>query len=123
MIETITDPFAADIMYHRNCWQKYVCNSSLDASDRLHLQQASLSDCRSLFFRHIDDVIFDQHEICTLQSLLQDYKSIVTNHGYPVGDIKSSYLKELLQSEYKGNIGFHVRNERNSSDWVYNTRD
>ena len=66
-------------------------------------------------------MIFDQHEIRTLQSLLQDYKSIVTNHGYSVGDMKSSYLKVLLQSEYKENIGFQVRKERNLSDWVYNT--
>ena len=98
LIETTTDPFAADIMYHKKCWDKYISNSSLKDSDPLHLQNVSKSDARNLFYRHVDEVIFEQHEIRSLQSLLQDYKTIMSNYGFPVGDMKSSYLKELLES-------------------------
>lgn len=93
LIETTTDPFAADILYHKTCWDKYISNKPLTDGDKLHLQNVSLSEARSLFFRHVDEVIFKQHEIRTLQSLLLEYKTIVSNHGYQVGDMKSSYLK------------------------------
>ena len=115
----LADPFANDIMYHRSCWQKYISNREFRSDDAMHLQNVSLSDARSLFFRHVDTVIFEEHEIRSMQSLLADYKRIVSDYGYPVGDVKSSYLKELLIKEYQDKIGFKERNERNKSDWVF----
>ena len=115
----LTDPFANDIMYHRYCWQRYISNQEFSSDDAMHLQNVSLSEARNLFFRHVDTVIFEEHEIRSLQSLLEDYKRIVSDYGYPVGDVKSSYLKELLIKEYQDRIGFKERNERNKSDWVY----
>jgi hypothetical protein len=41
----------------------------------------------------VDSIIFANREIRSLQSLLADYKRIVSDYGYAVGDIKSSYLK------------------------------
>ena len=122
LIETTTDPFAADILYHKACWNKYISYKQLTDSDKLHLQNVSLSEARSLFFRHIDEVIFKQHEIRTLQSLLLEYKSIVSNHGYQVGYMKSSYLKEILVSEFKDDIGFQKRRAKNLSELVFDTR-
>ena len=123
LIASTNDPFAANIGYHKKCWDKYISNSNFTDSDKIHLQNVSLLDARSLFFRHVDDVIFNQNEIRTLQSLLLDYKSIVSNHGYDVGDIKSSYLKDLLLHEYKEAIGFHERHAKYLSEWVYDTRN
>ena len=36
-----------------------------------------------------------------------------------MGDVKSSYIKELLINEYKYKIGFKDRSEINKSEWVY----
>lgn len=36
-----------------------------------------------------------------VQSILADYKRIISDHGYAVGDFKSSYLKELIINEYQ----------------------
>ena len=88
----------------------------------MHLQGMSLKDARNLFFRHVDSVIFQEHEIRSLQSLLSDYKRIVSDYGYPVGEIKSAYIKELLVAEYNGDIGFQKRCEKNMSEWVYDTK-
>ena len=107
-------------MYHRYCWQRYISNREFSSDDAMHLQNVSLSEARNLFFRRVDTVIFEEHEIRSLQSLLEDYKRIVSEYGYPVGDVKSSYLKELLIKEYQDRIGFKERNERNKSDWVCN---
>ena len=50
----------------------------------------SLTEARSLFFRHVDNVVFNEHEIQSSQVLLADYKRIVGDYGYQVGDVKSS---------------------------------
>ena len=68
----LSDPFANDIMYHHACWQKYISHSQLRADDAMHLQDVSLSEARSLFFRHVDNVIFNEHEIRSLQVYLPD---------------------------------------------------
>ncbi|KAL8565961.1 hypothetical protein ACOMHN_054946 [Nucella lapillus] len=54
-----------------------------------------------------------------LQSLLEDYKHIVSDYGYPVCHVKSSNLKDLLIKEYQGKIGFKERSQKNKSQWVY----
>ena len=119
----LSDPFANDIMYHHACWLKYthVC-PKFKAEDTMHLQGVRLSEARNLFFRHVDSVIFNEHEIRSLQSLLADYKRIVSDYGYPVGDVKSTYLKDLLICEYQDTVGFKDRTEMNKSEWVYDVR-
>jgi len=72
-----------------------------------------------LFFRHVDNVIFNEHEIRSLQALLADYKRIVGDYGYQLGDVKSSYLNELLIDEYQDTTGFKERREMYKSEWVY----
>ncbi|MES9879868.1 MAG: hypothetical protein ABW185_03205, partial [Sedimenticola sp.] len=115
----LSDPFANDIMYHHACWLKHINHKTLRPDDEIHLQDVSLSEAKSLFYRHVDSVIFNEHEIRSLQSLLMDYKRIVSDYGYAVGDIKSSYLKDMLINEYQETIGFKERTEKNKSEWVY----
>ncbi|KAK5923098.1 hypothetical protein CgunFtcFv8_000100 [Champsocephalus gunnari] len=78
-----------------------------------------LSEARNFFFRHVDSIIFTEREIRSLQSLLAEYKRIVGDYGYEVGDVKSSYVKGLLINEYQETIGFKERNQINKSQWVY----
>ena len=115
----LSDPFANDIMYHHACWLKYITNTKLQQDDAIHLQNVNLSEARQLFFRHVDSVIFTEREIRSLQSLLSDYRRIVGDYGYAVGDVKSSYVKDLLITEYKDKIGFKDRRVMNKSEWVY----
>ena len=77
----LTDPFTNDIMYHHACWQKYVNHTKLKSDDAMHLQNVCLSEARSLFFRHVDSIIFANRNIRSLQSLLADYKRIVSDYG------------------------------------------
>ena len=62
-------------------------------------------------------MFFTAHEILSLQSLVGEYKHVVIDYhyGYDVGDVKSSYLKELLITEYNDSIGFKQRNVKNKS--------
>ena len=105
LIESTSDPFANDVMYHHACWRKYVNHTHFNPDDAMHLQNVSLSEARSLFFRHVDSIIFTEREIRSLQSLLAEYKRIVGDYGYEVGDVKSSYVKGLLINEYQETIG------------------
>ena len=114
----LSDPFANDIMYHHACWLKYITHTNQNfrrSENTKNLQNIYLSEARTLFFRHVDSVIFNEHEIRSLQSLLADYKRIISDFGYPVGDVKSFFLKDLLINEYKYAIGFNDRNEMNTS--------
>lgn len=54
----------------------------------MHIQNMCLSEAWSLFFRHVDFIIFTQHEIRSLQSLLSDYKRIAGDYGYAVDNVK-----------------------------------
>ena len=47
---------------------------------------------------------------------MSDYKHIVNDYGYAVGDVRSSYVKNLLINEYQEAIGFKERNEKNKSE-------
>ena len=64
--------------------------------------------------------MFQDHELRTLQGLLNDYKRIISNYGHN-SIVKSSYLKELLKKEFGESIGFHVRSQKNMSELVYDT--
>lgn len=75
----------------------------------LCVSRVSLIEAKNLFFRQVDNVIFDEHEIRSLQSLLADYSCIVSDYGYPVGNVKLYYVKSLLLKEYKDKIGFKER--------------
>jgi len=86
-----------------------------------HLQHVNLREAQALFFQHIQQVIFKDHEIRTLQGLLQDYIRITSNHGH-FSQVRSSYLKELLIKEFGEDIGFHERIQKNVSELVYDTR-
>jgi hypothetical protein len=115
----LSDPFASDILYHHACWLKHINNRKVVPDDAMHLQNVCLTEARNLFFKHVDFIIFTECEIRSLQSLLADYKRIVGDYGYAVGDVKSSYLKELLIKEYQDKIGFRSRSDKNKSEWVY----
>ena len=115
LVDSTPDPFAADILYHHSCWTNYILNQYGDT----HIQNVNLDDARKLFFKHVDEVIFQQREIRPLQCLLSDYKLIVGDYGYEVGEMKSSYLKEILMKEYGQSIGFKERPQKNQSEWVY----
>jgi len=39
-----------------------------------------------------------------------------------MGDVKSSYLKELLINVYQDTVGFKERREMNKCEWVYDVR-
>ena len=117
LIDSTPDPFAADILYHNLCWLKYALMRNNE--ENYHTQNINIDDARNLFFGHVDKVLFQEREIRSLQSLLSDYKLIVGDYGYDVGNIKSSYLKEILVKEYGQSIGFKERPQKNHSDWVY----
>ena len=66
-------------------------------------------------------MIFEDHEIRTLQELLVDYQRITSNYGH-FSTVKSSYLKEILIKEFAEDIGFHERIQKNVSELVYDSR-
>jgi len=53
----LCDPFAADIYYHHSCWLTYV-NYKDSSLENMPLQNVRMSDARTLFFKHVDVVIF-----------------------------------------------------------------
>lgn len=84
--------FGVEIRYHRRCWHKYVSDHKPLSEDSIqHLQRVNLREAQVLFFHHVRQVIFRDHEIRTLQSLLHDYNRIISNHGHN-SIVKSSYL-------------------------------
>ena len=88
----------------------------------MHLRNATYSESKQMFFKKIDQVIFAEHEIRSLQSLLHEYRQIAREYGLDLGKLKSSYVKEVLINEYGDDIGFQERPEKNKSEFVYDTK-
>ena len=106
-------------MYHHSCWRKYISQTQFEPDDAIHLQDVCLSEARNLFFfRHVDEVIFTEREIIHF-SHSSDYKRIVNDYGYAVGDVRSYVKKNLLINEYQEAIGFKERNKKNKSELVH----
>ncbi len=123
LINSITDPFASEIRYHQKCWLKYVgAYQKMSVEQKLPLlHEVTLREAQTMFLDHARQVIFDDHEIRTIQGLLRDYKSIVGAYGLPILGVKSSYVKEMLMREFGAGIGFYVSPQKNQSEVVYDT--
>lgn len=124
LIDSATDqPYALEIRYHYTCWMKYVTKyKKMTEDDKLpHMHNVTLREAQTMFFNHIRKIIIEEHELRSLQSLLQDYSSIISRYGFPTSGVKSSYIKDILTREFGSKIGFHSRSQRNQSDLVYDT--
>ena len=75
-----------------------------------------------MFLKHIQKVIPELHEPRTLQDLLEDYKTILHNSGFPTNSVKSAAIKTLMQKEFGDDVGFHLQHHRNQSTLVYDNR-
>ena len=120
LISSTPDPFAAEIRYHKTCWNKYihpVYNHDDDGS--IHLQDVCANEVKELFLKHVRTVIFERNEPRTLQGLLLDYKHFLNNFGHETGVMKSSAVKDIIQNEFGNGIGFHARYLKNESTIVY----
>ena len=53
----LSDTFVADIYYHHSCWLTYV-NYKDSSLEKMRLQNVHMSDACTLFFKHVDAVIF-----------------------------------------------------------------
>ena len=116
LIDSAADqPYALEIRYHHKCWLKYVHKyQKMSEDDKLlHMQNVTLREARTIFFDNIRRVIFQEHELRSMQSLLQDYTSIISRYGFPTSGVKSSYIKHILIQEFEDKIGFHSRPQRN----------
>ena len=124
LIDAAADqPYALEIRYHPKCWLKHIRGyQKMTEDDKLpHMHNVNLREVQTIFFDHIRMIIFEEHELRSLQSLLRDYSSILARFGFPTSGVKSSYIKDILTREFEGKIGFHSRPYRNQSDLVYDT--
>ena len=111
---------ASKIQYHKSCYLEHVTHplqqSQSDTS--LNHKQFSLQEAQGVFFEMVNQVIFQDHEFRSVQSLLRDYTRIINSYGYH-SVVKSSYVKDILKREYGDKIAFYSREERNQSDIAY----
>ena len=116
-------PYALEIRYHAKCWLKYVRNyQRMSEDDKLpHMHNVTLREAQTMFFNHIRRVIFEEHELRSLQSILRDYSSLISQYGFPTSGVKSSYVKAILSCEFETKIGFQSRPQTNQSEMVYDT--
>lgn len=68
------DQYALEIRYHHKCWLKYVRKyQKMSDDDKLpQMHNVTLREAQTIFLDHVRSVIFGEHELRSLQSLLQD---------------------------------------------------
>jgi len=117
------DQYALKIRYHHKCWLMYVRRyQKIREDDKLpQIHNVTLREALTTFFDHIRGVIFEEHELRSLQSLFRDYSSIVSRYSFQTPGIKSSYIEDILSREFQDKIGFHSLSQWNQSKLVYDT--
>ena len=118
-IAITSDPFAVEIRYCEQCWKSYINNKNFQSVSG-YGSRPGIDHIKNLFYRHINNTIFEEHEIRRLQSLRSDYVRMLNNHGLD-SNVKSSYVKDLRINEFKDKIGFILNSRRNGSELVYDT--
>ena len=117
----LSDPFANDIMYHHSCWMKYVTNPLKNRMNSRFQRFANVTrfEMKNIFLRYVDNIISRDHEIRSVQSLLLEYQWLVVEYGYSCGEVRGSFIENLLIQEYGPLIGFRESEEKNKSELVY----
>ena len=77
---------------------------------------------KQMFFKRVDQIILQSMNFRSLQLLLHEYRQIAREYGFDMDKLKSSLVKEVLIKEYRDDIGFHERPEKNKSEFVYDTK-
>ena len=95
-VSALLDLFAADRMYHLLCWRDYISSLHFGPKEAVHLQSETYSEMKQMFFKKVDQIIFAEHEIWSLQSLLQEYKQIVREYRFDMGNFKLSYCEKSV---------------------------
>ena len=66
------DPFAADIQYHKRCWDKYI--SSISTKKRQeHVHGVASKEVDAVFIDHAKRTVSQLNEPRALKGLLNDY--------------------------------------------------
>ena len=112
------DPFAADIHYHKRCWDKYISNISTKKR-RKHVQGVTSKEVDAVFIDNVQRTICQLNEPRTLKGLLNDYHNFLFNLRGEEKVYKTSYIKTLISEEFKDQIIFRNRYQKNESTLVF----
>ena len=81
-VSALSDPFAADLVYHFPCWRDYISNLHFDPKEAMHLPNVTDSEMKYMLFKKVDQIVFADHKIPSLKSLLHEYKQIAREYGF-----------------------------------------
>ena len=79
LIDATTGVFVTEACYYHKCWFKCVTNRALTDEKMIHLQNIKVREVQDMVFNHVQEIIFRDHEIRTLQRLLKDFKNFLNN--------------------------------------------
>ena len=119
LIQSISDPFASEIRYHKSCWDKHITPLQKSFSDqKLHTERMNYQQVKNTFFRHVHTYIFEEGEPRFFKGLTLDSQNFLLNYGIQT-QLKPSDVKTILQEEFGEKIGFQLRYRKNESTIVY----
>ena len=102
------DLFAADIHYHKKCWDKHISNISTKKR-RDHFECITKREVHAIFIDHVQRTICQLNEPRTLKSSLNDCQNFLFDLRGEEKEYKTSYIKDLIRKEFKDQIIFHNR--------------
>ena len=71
-----------------------------------------------MFFKKVDQIVFTEHRIRSIQSLLHEYRQIGTEYVFDMVKFKFPHVKKALIKEYGDDIRFHERPGKSKSEFV-----
>ena len=88
------DPFAADIHYHKRCWDKYISNI-ITKKCREQVQVVKSKEVDAVFIDHVQKTVCQLNELRILKALLKDYHNFSFNLSGEEKVCKTSYIKTI----------------------------
>ena len=105
------DPFAADIHYHKRCWDKYISNISTKKRQE-YAQGVTSKEVDAVLIDHVQRRVCQLNESRTLKGLLNDYHNFLFDLRGEEKVQKTSYIKTLISEKFKDQIIFHNRYQK-----------
>ena len=112
------DPFAANMQYHKRCWDKYINNVSTKKC-REHVHGVTSKEVEAVFIDHVQRTVCQLNEPRTLKDLLNYYHNVLFDLRREEKVCKTSYIKTLSSEGFKNQIIFHSRHQKNESTLVF----
>ena len=103
----------------KKCWDKHISNIGTKKRQD-HVECITKREVDAVFLDHVQRTVCQVNEPRTLKGLLNDYQNFLFDLRGEEKEYKTSYIKDHIREEFKDQVIFHNRYQKNENTLVLN---